>query len=72
MKSMPIESVLWKEKEYYVAQCLNVDVSSFGSSKEEAMKNLHEAVSLFYEDANPVDFRPIEEPELIHSEISYA
>lgn len=38
MKSITIESVIWKEDEHFVAQCLNVDVSSFGSSKEEALK----------------------------------
>lgn len=34
----------------YVAQCLDFDVSSFGSSRAEALKNLEEAVELFLED----------------------
>lgn len=72
MKSITIESVIWKEDEHFVAQCLNVDVSSFGSSKEEALANLKEAVELFYEDQQTIEFRNIEQPEIFHSEIVYA
>ncbi len=42
--------VLWQEGRYYVAQCLNVDVSSFGETIEEAIDNLKEAVELYLED----------------------
>jgi predicted RNase H-like HicB family nuclease len=31
---------------------LNVDVSSFGKSKMEALKNLDEALALYFEDAS--------------------
>jgi len=37
------------EDEFFVAQCLNVDVSSFGSTREEAVTNLKEAVELYFE-----------------------
>ncbi|MEO8146618.1 MAG: hypothetical protein ABI723_03220 [Bacteroidia bacterium] len=40
---------IWKEGKYYVAQCLVVEVSSFGKTKAEALKNLNEALSLFME-----------------------
>ena len=37
-----------------VAQCLNVDVSSFGATREEAIANLKEAVELYFEnEPNP-------------------
>ncbi|HEB02152.1 MAG TPA: type II toxin-antitoxin system HicB family antitoxin [Nitrospirae bacterium] len=42
--------VVWKEQKHYVSQCLNVDVSSFGDTKDEAMQNLKEAVELYFED----------------------
>ena len=45
-----IEYVIWKEGKYYVSQCLNVNVSSFGESIEEAAENLKEAVELYFED----------------------
>ena len=48
MKS--INFVLWQEGRYYVAQCLNVDVSSFGETIEEAIDNLKKAVELYLED----------------------
>jgi predicted RNase H-like HicB family nuclease len=44
-----IKYVVYKEDKYYVSQCLNVDVSSFGKSKEEAISALKEAVSLYFE-----------------------
>lgn len=45
------KNIVWKEGEYYVAQCLNIEVSSFGKSKEGALKNLYEAIELYMEDA---------------------
>ena len=36
MKKIDLQNVVWKEGKYYVAQCLNVDVSSFGKTKKEA------------------------------------
>jgi len=47
-----ISFVIWKEGRYYVSQCLNVDVSSFGKNVEEAKKNLREAVELYFEKEN--------------------
>lgn len=38
MKIMNLQNVIWKEGKYYVAQCLNVDVSSFGKSRKRALK----------------------------------
>ncbi len=35
------KNVVWKEGDYFVAQCLNIDISSFGESKDEALKNLN-------------------------------
>lgn len=40
---------VWKEGKYYVAQCLNVDVSSFGKTRKEALNNLNEALSLHFD-----------------------
>lgn len=40
---------IWKEGKYYVARCLDVEVSSFGETRKEAWKNLKEAVELYDE-----------------------
>ncbi len=45
-----LKYVVYQEEKYFVAQCLNVDVSSFGSSIDEAVANLKEAVELYIED----------------------
>jgi predicted RNase H-like HicB family nuclease len=44
-----IKYVVYKEGKYYVSQCLNVDVSSFGETIDEAISALKEAVSLYFE-----------------------
>ena len=49
MKKINLRSVIWKEGKHYVAQCLNVDVSSFGSTKKSAENNLKEALELYFE-----------------------
>lgn len=46
-----IKYIIYKEKKYYVSQSLNVDVASFGSTVEEATRNLKEALDLYFEDA---------------------
>jgi predicted RNase H-like HicB family nuclease len=48
MKS--IKYIIYREGKYYVSQSLNVDVSSFGETVEEAKNNLKEALDLYFED----------------------
>jgi predicted RNase H-like HicB family nuclease len=45
-----IKYIVYKEGKYFVSQCLNVEVSSFGESIDEAVFNLKEALELYYED----------------------
>ncbi len=56
-----IKYCVYKEPPYYVAQCLNVDVSSFGETLDEAIGNLKEAVELYLEDEPADDYRIVEE-----------
>ncbi len=44
-----LKYIVYKEDRYYVSQCLNVEVSSFGETMEEAITNLKEAVELYLE-----------------------
>ena len=53
MKSL--KYVVYQDGKYYVSQCLNVDVSSFGKTIDEAVKNLQEAVELYLRDDLPRD-----------------
>jgi len=72
MNIVNLKIILWKEKNYYVAQCLNNNISSFGKTKQEAIKNINEALSLYFEDEKEPIFINIENPELIESSLSYA
>jgi predicted RNase H-like HicB family nuclease len=49
MQTITLQHIIWKEDKHFVALCLNVEVSSFGDTKEEAMKNLQEALELYLE-----------------------
>ena len=40
---------LWREDDWVIAQCLEVDVASQGQSEEEALANLQEALALHFE-----------------------
>ncbi len=57
MKSL--KYIVYKEGDYYVSQCLNVDVSSFGDTMEEAVNNLKEALELFFEDNDAASSFPV-------------
>lgn len=46
MAKVDLKYAVWKEGKHYVSQCLNVDVSSFGKTPKEALRNLEEAVGL--------------------------
>jgi predicted RNase H-like HicB family nuclease len=41
------------EGEWYVAQCLEVDVASQGATEDEALDNLREALELYFEPPTP-------------------
>jgi predicted RNase H-like HicB family nuclease len=47
-----IEVVIYREDEQWVAQALNVDVSSFGASPEEAWASITKALELYFEHAS--------------------
>jgi predicted RNase H-like HicB family nuclease len=50
-----IKYVIYQEGKYFVSQCLNVDISSFGKTVEEASSNLIEALKLYFEDDKSKD-----------------
>jgi predicted RNase H-like HicB family nuclease len=40
---------VWKERNWFIAQCAEVDVASHGHSEHEALDNLREALELYFE-----------------------
>ncbi|WP_419662584.1 conserved uncharacterized protein, UPF0150 [Desulfosarcina variabilis str. Montpellier] len=54
-----IKYVVYKDGDYYVSQCLNVDVSSFGDTIDEAIEALKEAITLYFEDESSSEYHEI-------------
>ncbi|MCL5010745.1 MAG: type II toxin-antitoxin system HicB family antitoxin [Patescibacteria group bacterium] len=71
MNKNNLQTVVWKEGKFFVAQCLNIDVSSFGKTKKEALSNLNEALELYFEDEKPRLLK-IEKPEVVEMKACYA
>jgi predicted RNase H-like HicB family nuclease len=71
-KNILLQNVVWKEDKYFVAQCLNVDVSSFGDTKKQALLNLEEALELYFEDVSLTKLNKIEQPEIVKQSLRYA
>lgn len=71
-KPLQLKNIVWKEGKYYVAQCLNVDISSFGKTKKEALLNLQEALELYFEDAKLSAVAKVEQPEIFGFALRHA
>jgi predicted RNase H-like HicB family nuclease len=41
-------ATVWQEGDWFVAQCLEVDVASQGRTEQEALKNLSRALELHF------------------------
>ena len=55
---------LWQEGNWFVAQCLEVDVASQGETEDAALRNLQEALELYFEPP-----RPMLKPRIRHVEV---
>lgn len=40
---------VWKEDDWYIAQCAQIDVASHGRTEREALDHLREALELYFE-----------------------
>ena len=45
----PFAASVWREGNWYISQCLEIDVVSQGESEEEALANPREALELHFE-----------------------
>ncbi len=50
---MRLTAAITHEGDWYVARCLDVEVTSQGESVEDALANLREALELYFEDEEP-------------------
>ena len=58
MKNQTFTASIWREDDWFIAQCLEVDIASQGQSEEEALINLTEALELYFEPPQP-SFKPV-------------
>jgi len=65
---MRLTPAVTHESPWYVARCLDVEVTSQGATVEEALANLQEALELYFEDAPAPD--PGEPPIIASVEIA--
>jgi predicted RNase H-like HicB family nuclease len=72
MRKIDLKATIWKEGKYYVSQCLNADVASFGATKKEALTNLEEALELYLEDSNTPKLTKVERPDVVSFKLQYA
>jgi predicted RNase H-like HicB family nuclease len=45
----PFATTVWREGDWYVSQCLELDIASQGETEEEALTNPKEALELHFE-----------------------
>ncbi len=70
--NIDLKSVVWKEGDYYISQCLEVDVSSFGKTKKESLTNLKDALKLYFEDIPLPDKIEVKNPVIASIKLQYA
>lgn len=72
MRTIGLKSVVWKEGDYYISQCLEVDVSSFGKTKKAAFRNLQDALVLYFDDTPVPKKAQVKNPAIISVPLEYA
>jgi predicted RNase H-like HicB family nuclease len=72
MRKIELKSVVWKEGDYYISQCLDVDVSSFGKTKKEALNMLQDALELYFEDIPLPEKSEIKHPSIALVKLQHA
>jgi predicted RNase H-like HicB family nuclease len=68
--SRTFTAAVHQEEDWYVAQCLEIDVASQGQTIQEALANLREAVELYLEEAE--DPHPTATPLVTSFQVSGA
>ena len=72
MRKINLKSVVWKEGKYYISQCLEVDVSSFGKTKKEAFDMFKDALELYFEDVPVPEKSEVKNPILASVTLQHA
>ncbi|MBI2842502.1 MAG: type II toxin-antitoxin system HicB family antitoxin [Armatimonadetes bacterium] len=60
-----IKAVVYESEGYYVTECTGISVVTQGSTIEETLRNLQEAVALYLEDEDPAEFGLVPNPSIV-------
>ncbi|MEK7528720.1 MAG: type II toxin-antitoxin system HicB family antitoxin [Patescibacteria group bacterium] len=72
MGKIALKNIVWKDGKYYVSQCLNVDIASYGKTKKQALDNLDEALELYFEDVKVPKIAHVERPQIVSLQFNHA
>lgn len=68
-----VSALVWKEDDLYVAKAVEVEVTSQGKTKVEALENLKEALELYFENEPKFNLHmPFDDLSLEKVHIRYA
>ena len=62
--SQIFSAVITKEGEWFVAQCLEMDIASQGETEQVALEHLHEAIELHLEEPQATILPPVHKLEV--------
>lgn len=57
-------AIIWKEDNLFVAKALEVEVASQGFAEKEALKNLQEALELYFDENSDIEVATVKNPKL--------
>ena len=76
LKKSGFNALVWREGDWYVAKAVEVLVASQGKTAKQALRNLEEALELYFEDekipADKITLLPSLRLEKLFPKISYA
>ena len=72
MRKVNLQIAIWKEGKHFVAQCLNIDISSFGRTQKSALANIREALELYLEDTQTNKVTKVTNPVIRSTLLQYA
>ncbi len=65
MRKIDLKNVVWKDGKSYISWNLNTGISSFGSTKDEAIACLLEALELYFEDTPVSKITKVERLDIV-------
>lgn len=56
-------AIVWQEDDLFVAKALEIELASQGATRDQALKNLEEAIDLYFQD----EPKPLQSVNMFHN-----